>query len=262
MNYNIFVQIMKQSHTLIGGRTGGGKSVALNGVIHAILQHSPGAVKMVLVDPKCVELRPYRRAPHCIRYADTPPEMLQVLEDVASEMDARYRRMAAREWCRETSEPHIYLIVDELADLLDTAGKPALIALKRIAQKGRAAHIHIIAATQHVNRRTLPAELQINFPAVLALPVRSGIESRQLIGQTGAELLTVGNAYFVSPDTAAPIRVNVPYIPETQLRAALDRWTAGGRIASPAPAPTPAAAHPPAERHGWLRGFVKNHFHK
>jgi DNA segregation ATPase FtsK/SpoIIIE-like protein len=165
---------------------------------------------------------------------------------------------------RETAEPDIYIIIDELADLLDVCGKPALQALKRILQLGRAAHIHIIAATQHVSRKTLPTELQINFPAIVALPQRSKIESRQMIAEPGAELLTVGNCLYITPQNHDPRRAAIPYIPDSELSAAVDRWkrpeakpvqTPTAYQITPEPTPTRTAA--PRKR-GILARIIKN----
>lgn len=220
-NYSIFQQILKQAHTLIGGRTGGGKSVAINGIIYCILQMMPAAAQMVLIDPKRVELRPYRRAPHCIGYADTAETMADAIRRTAAEMDARYNYMAAREWMREYDGAALYLIIDEMSDLLDVSPECKR-DLKRILQLGRAAGVHVIAATQHVDRKTLPAEIQRNFTAVLALPQKSAIESRQMIGKTGAEKLQTGTAYYIDPENIDCIRVYIPYIQPDTLRAALD----------------------------------------
>lgn len=238
---DIFVNMLMQVHLLIGGMTGAGKSVVIRGILWALMQHSPHRRKMVLIDPKRVELHPYRRAPHCIGYADTPDAMAAAIADMCRVMDARYSTMQAQEM-RETAEPHIYIIIDELADLMDVCGAGCKRDLKRILQLGRAAGIHVIAATQHPERRVLPAEIQLNFTAVLALPCKTAIESRQLIGQTGAERLEIGSAYYTSCTQRDPRRVSIPMVSDADIRAVLDRWTAPKTAPAPRPAPAPPAA--------------------
>ncbi len=236
---DIFVSMLMQVHLLIGGMTGAGKSVVIRGILWALLQHSPHRRKMVLIDPKRVELHPYRRAPHCIGYADTPETMAAVIADMCRVMDTRYSTMQAHE-IRETAEPHIYIIIDEMADLMDVCGADTRQNLKRILQLGRAAGIHVIAATQHPERRVLPAEIQLNFTAVLALPCKTVIESRQLIGQTGAERLEIGNAYYTSCSQREPQKIKIPMVSDTDIAAVLDRWTRP-EPAKPAEAPRPTA---------------------
>lgn len=227
-NYSIFTQILKQAHTLIGGKTGGGKSVAINGIIYTLLQMMPAAAQMVLIDPKRVELRPYRRAPHCIGYADGAENINNLLLAMDAEMMRRYDEMTRREWCREYPGGHIYIIIDELADVIgeneyNKQYKSRNIAiLAHILQLGRAAKIHVIAATQHPARKSLPAEMQRNFTATVALPQKNAIESRQMIGKPGAELLKIGQAYYTDTVNIDPIRVDIPYIQPDTLRAALD----------------------------------------
>lgn len=259
----LFEMLLTMHHVLIGGYTGSGKSVLINGIIYALLQHAPQRCKMLLIDPKRVELHRYRKTPHCIGYGDTPETMQTALQWAVEEMDRRYSTMQAQEM-RETAEPAIYIVIDEMADLLDVCGKPALQALKRILQLGRAAHIHVIAATQHVSRKTLPTELQINFPAIVALPQRSKIESRQMIAEPGAELLTVGNCLYITPQNHEPRRASIPYIPDSELQNAVNRW----KRPEPKPAqtppayqitpePTPTRHEAPRER-GFLAKLIKN----
>jgi len=262
-NTTIFGDITRQTHTLIGGMTGAGKSVVIRGILWALMQHSPHRRKMVLIDPKRVELHPYRRAPHCIGYADTPEAMADTIADMCRVMDDRYIEMQAREM-RETADPHIYIIIDEMADLMDVCGAGCKRDLKRILQLGRAAGIHVIAATQHPERRVFPAEIQLNFTAVLALPCKTAIESRQLIGQTGAERLEIGSAYYMSCARRDPARVSIPMISDADLRAAVERW----KRPEPKPAqtptayqitpePTPARAEAPRKR-SFLAELIKN----
>lgn len=252
---DIFVNMLMQVHLLIGGMTGAGKSVVIRGIIWAILQHSPHRRKMILIDPKRVELHPYRRAPHCIAYADTPDKMADAIANMCTVMDKRYTTMQAAEM-RETAEPHIYIIIDELADLMDVCGADTRQNLKRILQLGRAAGIHVIAATQHPERRVLPAEIQLNFTAVLALPCKTAIESRQLIGKPGAERLEIGSAYYTSCSQREPRRVSIPMVSDADLQAALDRWARP--IHCSAPQPAPLVRRKTYQKRGFIAGLIKN----
>lgn len=220
---DILELLLMQIHVLIGGRTGAGKSVLLNGLIYTAMISDPRRLRFILIDPKRVELYRYRSAPHCLRYASEPADMIAALQAAEIIMDTRYKTLQALNRT-QTTEPPIYIFIDELADLLDVCGKSAEKTLKRLLQLGRAAGIHVVACTQHVSRRTLPAALQINFSAVVALPQRSAIESRQLIGCRGAEGLDIGTAYIITPDIHTPQRVHVPKIRPEDLEGVLHLW--------------------------------------
>lgn len=222
---DIFEVLLSQIHVLIGGRTGAGKSVLIAGILYTAMIHDPKKLRLILIDPKRVELATFRAAPHVDLYASEPPEMLRALQTCENIMDMRYQTMQAMgEKC--SREPPIYIVIDELADLLDTCGKPALKTLKRILQLGRAAGIHVIAATQHISRATLPAALQVNFPAIVALPQRSAIESRQMIGTRGAESLEVGEAYIMTPENRQPRRVHIQRVSNADISDSLHLWDA------------------------------------
>ena len=220
---DIFDTLHSQPHVLIGGRTGAGKSVLLAGLVYTAMIADPADLRFVLIDPKRVELRRFAVSPHCIGYASEPPTMLAALQAVEKIMDRRYITMQET-GLRNTVDPHIYVYIDELADLLDVCGKSAGKTLKRLLQLGRAAGVHVIAATQHVSRRTLPAAIQLNFTGVAALPQRSAIESRQMIGTAGAENLPVGYAYIITPQQHHPHVMQIPMIPEPELLAAVHMW--------------------------------------
>lgn len=222
---DIFEMLLSQIHVLIGGRTGAGKSVLIAGILYTSMIHDPCKMRLVLIDPKRVELSTFRAAPHVDLYASEPPDMMRALQTCEKIMDLRYQTMQAiNEKC--SREPPIYIVIDELADLLDTCGKPAMRSLKRLLQLGRAAGIHVIAATQHISRATLPAALQVNFPAVVALPQRSVIESRQMIGTRGAESLDIGEAYLMTPETRHPRRVQIPRVSDADISDSLHLWDA------------------------------------
>ncbi len=182
--------ITNAPHLLIAGTTGSGKSVLLHNLIECLLaRFSPAVVDIALCDPKRVELNRYRKFPQCKSYARTPGEILGVLKLAAREMERRYKimeRRGARDW----DGAQMYIIIDELADLMISPLRADIVTnMQHLLQLGRAAKIHIIAATQAPNRKIIPAELVLNFTDRLALRCLSSIESRQIIGVAGAEEL-------------------------------------------------------------------------
>lgn len=195
--YDLYSSILEENHLLIGGATGSGKSVVLNALIYTALYKSPNDVAFVLCDPKMVELSRYAKLPHVLRYADTLQDISSALQMVHALMMNRFRDMK-RAGLVETSERDIYVIVDEFADLVVRGANRQENALKKacegyiesIGKLGRAAHVHLILATQAPNRRTIKANIVLNMTATLALRCKYPTESRQLIGKqsTGKRL--------------------------------------------------------------------------
>lgn len=239
---DVFELLARQIHVLIGGRTGAGKSVCIAGILLHIMQHIPDA-RLILIDAKRVELYSFRQSRQCMLYADTAGSITAALQTACTIMDSRYSAMQST-GCKRTRDAPIYVIIDELADTLDICGKQAHIAIKRLLQLGRAANIHIIAATQHVARATLPADLQINFTAVCALPCRTAIESRQLIGTAAAADLDTGAAYITAPDIHAPRLVSLPMVSDADTAAAIQRQQDAQTAPPDAPGSKPAAVAP------------------
>lgn len=196
LDYNA---LLRAPHVLIGGTTGSGKSVLLNGIICAILARSPRAA--ILIDPKRVELSRYRRARACVAYGHTPAQAIALIKDAADMIEWRYKVMERK---RQTFTEYaaVYVIVDELADLMLSPEKRLFRqSLQKVLQIGRAANIHVIAATQSPSRQTIPAEIVLNFTHRVALRCLSHIESRQIINAPGAELLPqYGRALMLSPE--------------------------------------------------------------
>lgn len=210
------VDILRQTHTLIAGTTGSGKSVLLDSVMYSFFC-DPSRRSAVLIDPKRVELSRFRSWPSVWACETEPDMILSVLRSVLDLMDRRYIEMQRRGE-RQYSGVEVYVVIDELADLSSLPGfLPLLVRLGRL---GRAAGIHIIAATQSPDRKTIPAQLQQNFPARVALRCRDRIESRQILGAPGAEMLPkYGKALYYTPDTLQPIMVDVQQIQPGQWEA-------------------------------------------
>lgn len=228
--YPLFREMLQQPHLLIAGCTGSGKSVLLADLLYQITAASPARAALILIDPKRVELARFRQLPHVIGYANEPGEAVQQLRQAERIMMQRYADLE-RVGGVETSERDIYVIIDELADLLLAARRDVLPLMQRIAQLGRATHVHLIAATQSPSRKTLPAEITLNIPARVALRCQTAIESRQIIGANGAELLPrCGSLIYSSPDGCGRWD-GIPYMPEA-VAERVRWWTPSGQRAA------------------------------
>ena len=187
--YTLYRELSERPHLLIAGATGSGKSVALNGIMHTLLMlHSPFQCQFVLIDPKKVELVQYADLPHIAKYASEPADMVRSLRWALDETERRFSCMQNAR-VREYAGPHLYVIIDELADLMTSLKKEVLPLLQRLAQIGRAARVHIIACTQNVLATTIPTTLKCNFSTILGLRTATAQQSRLLIAVNGCEML-------------------------------------------------------------------------
>ena len=185
---NLYADMLEQNHVLIAGATGSGKSTVINGMIHAAMYKSPIRIQFIMLDPKKCELFMYRDLPHTLAYADEPHTMLAALEDGLEIINDRFTEMQSQR-VREYTGSHIYIFVDELADLLTTPGikKKAAQVLQRVCQIGRAAHVHVVAATQFIP--AIPTAIRCNFDCKMALRTATAQDSRNILGVKGAEQL-------------------------------------------------------------------------
>ena len=198
--YTLYRDMLTQPHLLVAGATGSGKSVVINGIIHTALLESPAKYQFILIDPKRVELSEYRKLPHVIRYASEPAEMVQALNYAMEITENRYKEMQ-RKHLRKYEGPAVYVIIDELADLMTTNRKQVQPLIQRLAQIGRAASVHIIAATQCPLSAVIPTPIKVNFDARVALRTRSAQDSRNILGLKGCELLPrYGEGFYMTPD--------------------------------------------------------------
>lgn len=198
--FRIYADMMQQPHLLVAGATGSGKSVVINGIITTALYFNPNQIQFILIDPKRVELAEYRQLPHVIGYASEPDTMPQALETALNIVESRFQAMQAA-GLRMYQGSDIYVIIDELADLMTTQKRRVQPLLQRLAQIGRAARVHIIAATQCPLREVIPTAIKVNFDARVALRTRSAQDSRNILGHTGCETLPrYGQGYYMSPD--------------------------------------------------------------
>lgn len=194
--------ILKEPHALIAGVTGSGKSTLLNSVLYTAQQLN---LAYAIIDLKLVSLLPWESG--AIDYATTPENALKLIEMVSNEMGARLVTMREKRIDTTTAAP-IYLIIDEAADLLDTV-KGSYDKLKHIARLGRAAGVHLILSTQSPSRAVIPASLTLNLTCRVGLHCENAIESRQIIGRAGCEMLPrYGEAILKTPAGVQIVKVN------------------------------------------------------
>ncbi|MGO3792165.1 MAG: DNA translocase FtsK [Enterococcus gilvus] len=230
--------LTKMPHLLIAGSTGSGKSVAINGIITSILMRAkPNEVKLMMIDPKMVELNVYNGIPHLLTPVVTNPrKAAQALQKVVQEMEERYEKFAAtgvrnisgfnelviqknlEDGQNRPILPFIVVIVDELADLMMVASNEVEDAITRLAQMARAAGIHMILATQRPSVDVITGIIKANVPSRIAFAVSSGTDSRTIIDGNGAEkLLGRGDMLFLPMGENKPIRVQGAFISDHEV---------------------------------------------
>lgn len=230
--------LTKMPHMLIAGSTGSGKSVCINGIITSLLMKTkPNEVKLMMIDPKMVELNVYNGIPHLLTPVVTNPrKAAQALQKVVTEMENRYEKFAAFgmrnidgynqhivQHNLETGEnqptlPYIVVIVDELADLMMVASNEVEDAIIRLAQMARAAGIHMILATQRPSVDVITGIIKANVPSRIAFAVSSGTDSRTIIDSTGAEkLIGRGDMLFLPMGESKPTRVQGAFLTDEEV---------------------------------------------
>lgn len=213
----IFCEIDKTPHLLIAGSTGSGKSVCVNSIIVSILTKShPDDVKLVMIDPKKVELTPYNGIPHLLAPVVTEPKKASiVLQKMVKEMERRYELFSQTNTRniqgynekindKELKLPYIVIIVDELADLMMVASKEVETSIARLAQMARAAGMHLIIATQRPSTDVITGLIKANIPSRIAFAVSSSIDSRTILDQSGAEQL-LGKGDMLLSEQSSPV---------------------------------------------------------
>ncbi len=239
-------EINKMPHLLIAGTTGSGKSVCVNGIICSILMRAkPDEVKLVMVDPKVVELSVYNGIPHLMCPVVTDPKQASVaLAKMVAEMERRYRvfsdsktkniegyneyiekenKKISDPEMKKEKMPYIVIIIDELADLMMVAAKEVEDSILRITQKARAAGMHLIVATQRPSTEVITGLIKANIPSRIAFSVGSGIDSRTILDQTGAEnLLGKGDMLFLPIGMNSPLRIQGSFITDNEIKRLID----------------------------------------
>ena len=258
----VVVDLAKMPHLLVAGTTGSGKSVGINAMILSLLYKSePDQVRLILVDPKMLELSIYEGIPHLL--APVVVDMKQAanaLNWCVAEMDKRYKLMSAigvrniaslNHRIKDgekagkklpnplsltpeapeplTSMPHIVVVIDELADLMMVAGKKVEQLIARLAQKARAAGIHLILATQRPSVDVITGLIKANIPTRISFQVSSKIDSRTILDQMGAEaLLGQGDMLYLAPGTGYPTRVHGAFVADEEVHRVVDHLKRAG----------------------------------
>ena len=263
----MIVDLAKMPHLLVAGTTGSGKSVGINAMILSLLfKATPEEVRLIMIDPKMLELSVYDGIPHLLTPVVTDmKEAASALRWCVAEMERRYRLMSALgvrnlagynaklaeaissgnplrdpTWKSTQSVdleapllqslPFVVVIIDELADMMMVVGKKVEQLIARIAQKARAAGIHLILATQRPSVDVLTGLIKSNIPTRISFQVSSKIDSRTILDQQGAEqLLGHGDMLFLAPGTGAPLRVHGAFVDDKEVHRVADDWRARGK---------------------------------
>jgi S-DNA-T family DNA segregation ATPase FtsK/SpoIIIE len=230
----IVTDLDKMPHLLVAGQTGSGKSVMINTILTSLLyRNSPSDLKLILVDPKRVELKPYDDIPHLLTPVITEPEKcISALKWAVAEMERRYHALSEvgkrnigeyNSLKKEEGMPYIVIVIDELADLMMMAARDVESLIVRIAQKARAVGIHLVLATQRPSVDVITGLIKANVPARIAFTTASQVDSRTIIDQVGAEkLLGQGDMLFATADMPKPKRVQGALIGEEETSKVTD----------------------------------------
>ncbi len=236
----VAVDLAQMPHLLIAGTTGSGKSVCIASIVTAlVLNNMPDQVKLVMLDPKMVELSRFNGLPHLLGPVETDQErIIEVLRWCTREMDRRYKlleeyaarnidvynsRLGRRQ--REEYLPYIVILIDEIGDLMLSRPQETEQTVTRLAQKARAAGMHLVIATQRPSVDVITGLIKANFPSRISFAVASGIDSRVILDSVGAEsLLGKGDMLYLASDAGGPRRVQGCYVSDDEVRAVTGYW--------------------------------------
>jgi DNA segregation ATPase FtsK/SpoIIIE, S-DNA-T family len=240
---SVSADLAPMPHALVAGTTGSGKSGCINAMLCSVLLHaSPNEVRLVLVDPKRVELNHYERLPHLLTPVVTNPRLAaNVLANLIGEMESRYGVMSeakarnlselnqARRRAGEAPLPYILCVIDELADLMMIAPAEVEDSIIRLAQKSRAVGIHLVLATQRPSTDVITGTIKVNIPARIAFSVASQVDSRVILDQGGAEtLLGQGDMLFRPVGTSRLQRLQGAFVAESEIAKLVSHWARQG----------------------------------
>lgn len=238
----VVTDLQKMPHLLVAGTTGSGKSVCVNGLILSLLyRFTPDQLQLMMVDPKQVELSVYEDIPHLVGFSEggkgeiivDPKKAAQALHQVVELMEQRYtlfaecrvRNLAEYNNKAEAPLPWFVVIIDELADLMMVASKSVETSICRIAQKARAAGIHLVLATQRPSADVITGLIKVNIPSRAAFAVSSQVDSRVILDSGGAEhLLGKGDMLFLPVDASDPKRLQGAYVNNDEISRVVEFW--------------------------------------
>ena len=237
----VWLDLADMPHLLIAGATGTGKSVCMAAIAAALLlQYAPDQLRLVMLDPKMVELARFNGIPHLLGPVEIVPErIVGVLQFCVREMERRYKLLEGvgvrrlshyNAQLRSNGEPveklpYIVIMIDEIGDLMLSSPEETQAAVARLAQKARAVGMHLLIATQRPSVNVITGVIKANFPARIALAVAASGDSRVIIDRTGAEdLLGRGDMLYQSPGAAAPLRVQGCFVSEDDVREVVQHW--------------------------------------
>ena len=247
------IDLAKLPHLLIAGTTGSGKSVCINAFISCLVfNNTPERLKLIMIDPKKVELIRFNGLPHLIGAVEVEADRaVGVLRWLTAEMDRRYemfaevgvrnlsgynQKIARRQDVKQL--PYLVVFIDELADLMHMYPGDVERTLCRLAQMARATGIHLVVATQRPSTDVITGLIKANFPARLSFAVASGIDSRVILDSTGADqLLGKGDMLFQSPDAAAPVRAQGVFLSDDEMERIVAHWQTAMPDYEPMPTP-------------------------
>ena len=232
---NITIDLTKMPHLLIAGATGSGKSVCMNAVVSSLIySRSPDQLRLLLVDPKRVELTQYNGIPHMVTPVIVELDAVaKVFRGIINEMFKRYKLLESHS-VRNISElnkkfsnamPYLVIVIDELADLMMTSGVEIERSICRLAQLGRATGIHLVIATQRPSVDVVTGLIKSNFPSRVSFSVSSSIDSRTILDTTGAEkLLGKGDMLYLPIDASLPFRLQGCFINDSEISKLVNFW--------------------------------------
>lgn len=239
VGHSVVTDLAKMPHLLIAGATGTGKSVGLNAMILSLLYcQTPKNLRLLLIDPKRIELSLYEGIPHLLHpVVSAPKDATRALKWAVLEMERRYQLLEAAQarnldGYNKTMEqplPYLVIVIDELADLMMVSSKEVETSIARLAQMARAAGIHLLIATQRPSVDVLTGLIKANFPARISFKVSSKVDSRTILDVMGAErLLGMGDMLFLPPGTASLQRIHGAYVSEKEIGRVVEFWRQQG----------------------------------